>query len=162
MPAAALPLSRFSKMHIDTRTFVLYNTNMNWLQKFLQRIGLWPQRTAFYLERDALVSLQTLSERANRPPAEVAAGLFQRAAAEQVETEALLQCWQSLTRREQQVAALICLGYTGPEIAARLVLSPETVKSHAHSILAKFGVPSRSELRQVLAGWDFSSWDFQD
>ena len=68
------------------------------------------------------------------------------------------QRWRSLTPREQQVAALVCLNLTGRQVAAKLFISPETVKTHVRSILRKFDLGSRQELRQVLAGWDFSAW----
>ncbi len=70
-----------------------------------------------------------------------------------------LECWKRLTQREQQVAALICLGYTSSEIAARLMISPETVKTHARNTLYKFNVTNRQELRYALSNWDFSGWD---
>ena len=66
--------------------------------------------------------------------------------------------WQTLTPREQQVAALVCLNHTSRQIAALLVISPETVKTHVGNLLRKFGLPTRQELRQALAGWDFSEW----
>ena len=66
--------------------------------------------------------------------------------------------WQALTEREQQVAALICLQYRTNQIAARLQIAPETVRSHVHNILNKMKLPNRIALRQSLADWDFSSW----
>jgi DNA-binding CsgD family transcriptional regulator len=66
--------------------------------------------------------------------------------------------WESLSQREKQVAALVCAGMTGRQIAARLVLSPETIKTHVRHILAKFGLNSRQDFRNLLAGWDFSRW----
>lgn len=66
--------------------------------------------------------------------------------------------WDLLTRREQQVAAFACLGYTNDEIADYLVISINTVRSHMRSILDKYHVSSKAELRLILASWDFSSW----
>ncbi|MGZ9164486.1 MAG: LuxR C-terminal-related transcriptional regulator, partial [Anaerolineales bacterium] len=40
------------------------------------------------------------------------------------------QRWSSLSHREQQVIALICLGYRNHEIAKILTIAPETVKTH--------------------------------
>ena len=51
--------------------------------------------------------------------------------------------FQTLSPRERQVTALICQGYTNRQIACRLTISPETVKSHASSILHKLGHPRR-------------------
>jgi len=48
-----------------------------------------------------------------------------------------------LTRREQELAELVCRGLTNKEIAARLNLSEQTVKNHVHRMLRKIGVPDR-------------------
>ena len=50
-----------------------------------------------------------------------------------------------LTAREWQVLELLRVGLTTNEVAERLVLSPITVRSHAHSIRRKLGVASREE-----------------
>lgn len=50
-----------------------------------------------------------------------------------------------LTRREQEVLALLVQGMSNPEIAGRLVISRATVKVHISSILSKLGVASRGE-----------------
>jgi DNA-binding CsgD family transcriptional regulator len=48
-----------------------------------------------------------------------------------------------LTRREDEVLALLCEGLTNEEIAGRLVLSTRTVDHHVSAVLAKLGVSSR-------------------
>ena len=48
-----------------------------------------------------------------------------------------------LTAREWQVLELLRVGLSTAEVAERLVLSPITVRSHAHSIRRKLGVASR-------------------
>ncbi len=48
-----------------------------------------------------------------------------------------------LTMRERQVLDLIVEGKENNEIAAQLVISPETVKSHVSAILEKLGVENR-------------------
>jgi len=60
------------------------------------------------------------------------------------------QRWISLSLREKQVAALICSGLTDRQIAARFVISPETVKTHVRHILRKFLLHSRQNLRDLL------------
>ena len=66
--------------------------------------------------------------------------------------------WDSLSQREQQVVALICLGYRNYQIAEILVIAPETVKTHLQNIFAKFNLRSSKELRLVLDGWTFAEW----
>jgi two-component system, NarL family, response regulator LiaR len=55
----------------------------------------------------------------------------------------------SLTRREQDVLALLVKGMSNPEIAEHLVISRATVKVHVSSILSKLGVASRAEAISV-------------
>lgn len=50
-----------------------------------------------------------------------------------------------LTERERAVMALMVEGLNNTQIAARLTVSPSTVKSHVSSILSKLGVASRTE-----------------
>jgi DNA-binding NarL/FixJ family response regulator len=50
-----------------------------------------------------------------------------------------------LTAREWQVLELLRAGLTTAEVAERLVVSPITVRSHAHSIRRKLGAASREE-----------------
>ncbi|HWY22619.1 MAG TPA: response regulator transcription factor [Candidatus Acidoferrum sp.] len=51
-----------------------------------------------------------------------------------------------LSRREQQLVALVCGGDTNKEIASRLHLSPHTVKNHIYRILKKTGASDRISL----------------
>ena len=79
----------------------------------------------------------------------------------QQETE-MVERWNSLSHREQQVVALICLGYRNYQIAETLVIAPETVKTHLQNIFAKFNLRSSKELRLALKEWDFAKWWEQD
>jgi NarL family two-component system response regulator LiaR len=50
-----------------------------------------------------------------------------------------------LTEREHEVLALMVEGLNNIQIAARLTVSPSTIKSHVSNILSKLGVASRTE-----------------
>lgn len=71
----------------------------------------------------------------------------------------LWQRWEALTSRQKQVTALICLGYTNRQIAAKLGISMATVHTHSGNIQDIFLVNSKSDLRYLLASWDFNDWD---
>lgn len=57
-----------------------------------------------------------------------------------------------LTARERDVLSLIVEGSTNQEIARRLVIAPDTVKSHVKQILRKFGVTNRAQVIACAAG----------
>jgi DNA-binding CsgD family transcriptional regulator len=58
-----------------------------------------------------------------------------------------------LTARELEVLALAAEGLTSPRIAERLVISPETVKSHLRSVYAKLDVKDRAEAVAQAVRW---------
>lgn len=60
-----------------------------------------------------------------------------------------LDAHAGLTRREQDVLALIVEGLTNAEIAERLVVSLSTVKTHVSSIIAKLGASTRTEAAAI-------------
>ncbi|MDP2966470.1 MAG: LuxR C-terminal-related transcriptional regulator [Pelolinea sp.] len=107
---------------------------------------------------DLLQRVESLAERDKRTPDEVIFSLINQALESQRSADHAHQNWEALSPREKQVAALVCAGLTGRQVAARLVISPETVKTHMRHILRKFGLCSRRELRAMLDGWDLSVW----
>ncbi|MFC4049505.1 response regulator [Actinomadura syzygii] len=53
---------------------------------------------------------------------------------------------RSLTAREREVMQLVATGLTNDEIAAHLVLSPATAKTHVSRIMSKLDVRDRAQL----------------
>ena len=129
-------------------------------QRLIWDLGLrrdTPQRR-YNLEEDLLQSLQNLAERERRSQDDLAAELLTYALTQRAIEDENLHRWQELTQREQQVAALTCLNFTNRQMAAYLVISPETVKTHVRNVLSKFNLHSKAELRKLLKDWDFSDW----
>ncbi len=116
------------------------------------------ERLSFELDQELTASLQEFAEREARETEEVAADLLAYALAQRQSAQEYLLRWRELSPREQQVVALTCLNYTNRQIAATLMISPETVKTYVRRVLRKFDVNSKAQLRQTLSEWDFSKW----
>jgi len=132
---------------------------MSFIERLLAALGnpTSPKRL-FQFDDELEQTLQELAARERRSEQDVAQDLLVAGLAQRNAAEAFVRVWHGLTRREQQVVALTCLSYTNKEIAARLSLSPETVKSHVRSALRKFNVRNKADLRRLLDDWDFSDW----
>jgi DNA-binding NarL/FixJ family response regulator len=60
------------------------------------------------------------------------------------------QQFAALSRRQQQVANLVCDGLSNKMIAEKLGVNEGTVKSHLHAIYDKLGLQSRIALMIAL------------
>lgn len=56
----------------------------------------------------------------------------------------------ALPTRQREVAELIAEGMSNPEIAARVFLATETVKSHVATLLREYRVRNRTELAVAI------------
>lgn len=56
----------------------------------------------------------------------------------------------ALSLREKQILALLVMGFTNAEIAARLFVSESTVKGHLSSAFKRLGVRSRKEAVSII------------
>lgn len=132
---------------------------MSLWKNLLRALGLArPPRRSFRFDAGLAHSIRLMAEQEQRSDEEVAASLLTEALLKRQAAEEYLRRWRDLSPREQEVAALICLNYTNEEIAHRLVISTQTVKTHVRNALWKFGVNSKTELSEMLADWDFSAW----
>jgi DNA-binding CsgD family transcriptional regulator len=127
----------------------------------LARLGLKREagRRSFALDASLHMALMDLAEQEQRPAQEVQAALLITALAQRQTHRELYKRWQSLSPREREATALACRGYTNRQIAARLGVSEETVKTHVRNALVKFNLHGKSELRMALGDWDFSEWE---
>lgn len=113
---------------------------------------------ALYLDVGLVEALQEIADLEKRSRDEVAAYLLALALERRRAAEVNLQHWRGLTEREQQVVSLYCQGYGYRQIAAHLVISPDTAKTHLRNSVHKFGFKRREQLRAALEDWDFSEW----
>jgi len=122
-----------------------------------------PDPRTYHLElsESLQVSLSTLASDEGRPEHELIPELLNAGLTQYSSNERLWKKWESLSTREKEVAALVCLGHTNREIAARLNISPETVKDRLETALRKFHLTKRTELRVLLAHWDFGEFERQ-
>jgi DNA-binding NarL/FixJ family response regulator len=112
----------------------------------------------FLQDEELIAVIKDVAKQQKRAEAEVIAD-FTKVGLNQFQTQNELQDrWESLSQREQQVTALICLGYRNYEIAQTLAIAPETVKTHLQRIFNKFHLHSSKELRLALKDWDFRDW----
>jgi len=130
---------------------------MERLLAFLRKPPGQPRRT-FELDGPLQAALAERADREQRPLEQVQAELLRAGLAQVQSSDGLNQCWERLSRRERDVSALTCLGYTNRQMAARLGLSPGTVKDYVRQALVKWHAHGKDELRMLLAQWDFSEW----
>jgi PAS domain S-box-containing protein len=64
-----------------------------------------------------------------------------------------------LTDREREVMTLVASGLQSGDIAERLFLSPETVKSHVHNALAKLGAHTRAHAVAIALMTGQITWE---
>jgi DNA-binding NarL/FixJ family response regulator len=134
---------------------------MHLLNDLLKRLGLHREQAShrYELDEEFHNMVMELAQQEQRSEQDVHADLLAAAFAQRSTSQDLWGRWQSLSRREQEVAALTCLGYTNDEIASRLGISHTTIKTHIRNILTKFQLHGKAELRMVLQEWDFRDWD---
>lgn len=117
-----------------------------------------PRGRYFELEESLLTALAQRADQERRPEEEVQAEVMAAGLARLQTADWMKRCWGNLSGREQEVTALACLGYTNRQMAGRMHVSVETVKTHMSNSLVKFGLHSKAELRQALDSWNFSEW----
>jgi DNA-binding CsgD family transcriptional regulator len=147
---------------LDPEHLFYYNVCMSILQHLIQSLFQKKEPTdearVFLHDAELIAVIKDVAKQQQRTEEDVVAD-FTKVGINQFLTQHELESrWSSLSRREQQVVALICLGYRNYEIAKILVITPETVKSHLQSIFNKFDLRSSKELRLALKNWDFLDW----
>jgi DNA-binding NarL/FixJ family response regulator len=128
------------------------------IQAFLQKKDSGDESRVFLQDEELIAVIKDVARQQKRAEEEIVAD-FTKVGLNQYRTQSELEDrWAALSRREQQVVALLCLGYRNYEIARILVIAPDTVKTHLQSIFNKFDLRSGRELRLALKNWDFNEW----
>ena len=110
------------------------------------------------VDRDLLLNIDSFAKKENKTADEITNELLLYAIYERHAADTWLALWTRLSVREKQTASLICLGYTNHQIAGKMAISLNTVKTHIKNVLAHFRVNSKAELRELLNDWDFTDW----
>src|SRR6476660_10156667 len=132
---------------------------MDRIKQYLSRKKEGTEETRLFLQDEELIAaVKNVAKQQKRSDAEMIAE-FTKVGLNQFLTQNELENrWSSLSHREQQVVALICLGHRNYEIANILSIAPETVKTHLQRIFDKFHLRSSTELRLALKDWNFRDW----
>ncbi len=132
--------------------------------RFLQRLGqLFKQRKqgkdtrAFSYDGQFAMTLTEIARRQNRDQNDVLQSILKAGVDEILRNDKYTAAWETLSPREKEVTALICLGYSSYEVASILCISYDTVRTHSKHIYVKFGL-KRKELREALKDWRFEEW----
>jgi DNA-binding NarL/FixJ family response regulator len=128
------------------------------LRKLFQRNRGEGESRLYHADQELLAAIHEAAEEQGRSEEEVWRDFVRAGHDRYRQTGELEACWDSLSRREQEVTALACLGYRNYEIAETLGISHETVKTHLQNIFTKFDIRSRKELRLALRDWRFDDW----
>lgn len=135
---------------------------MSWLKRFLQYFMGEQDRAAptrvFLQDEELIAVIRDVARQQSRAEEDVIAEFTKVGLNQYVAQSEMQNRWHSLTHREQQVVALVCLGNRNYEIAQTLGIAPETVKTHLQHIFDKLHLRGSKELRLALRDWDFHDW----
>ncbi len=126
----------------------------------LERLGGKQARRAhsFALDANLYAALMDQAGREQVPAQDLYRYLLESGLAKRQKSEELGQRWETLSRREQDVIAFVCLRYTNRQIAAAMQISNLTVNWYVRKILEKFNFHSKLEIQMKFSNWDFNNW----
>lgn len=132
---------------------------MNVWERLLRDLRIRPPATMpVYFPGYLFLAVQTQAKREQRSEVELVEALLSDMLASRQMVDERILTWESLTSRQQEIVAMLCLNYSNAKIARHLGISINTVKRHVQKVLERFRVHDRIRLRQQLAHWDFSAW----
>ena len=95
--------------------------------------------------------LRRQSHTTGEPLEQLLPALLQAALLNRRQPDPIAGIWRSLTEREREVACLMSAGLSNRAIAARLIISRNTVRTHARRVVRKFGCRNRKGLPDLQA-----------
>lgn len=122
-----------------------------------ERDGPEPARV-FLQDEELIAVIKDVAKQQSRAEEEIIAEFTKVGLNQFMAQSEMQERWSSLSHREQQVVALVCLGSRNYEIAQTLGIAPETVKTHLQHVYDKLHLRSSRELRLALKDWDFRDW----
>jgi LuxR family maltose regulon positive regulatory protein len=128
------------------------------LKRLLEHLKSANSTRVFLKDAEMVMHIRKVAEQQGRTEEQIIEDMMKAGMNLFAVQELAVQRWDSLTPREQEVVALVCLGQRNYEIAEILSIGPETVKTHLQNIFIKYNLHSRTELRTALQTWDFASW----
>lgn len=118
-----------------------------------------PEPARVFLQDEELIAvIKDVAKQQSRAEEEIIAEFTKVGLNQFMAQSEMQERWSSLSHREQQVVALVCLGSRNYEIAQTLGIAPETVKTHLQHVYDKLHLRSSRELRLALKDWDFRDW----
>src|SRR5690242_17470800 len=126
------------------------------LKHLLQRLKNDESTHVYLKDAEMVMHVNNVAEQQGRYEDEIVDDLIKAGMNSFAMQEEAVRRWDSLTRREQEVVALVCLGQRNYEIAEILSIEIGTVKAHLQNIFTKYDLRIRKELRLALQTWDFA------
>ncbi len=106
------------------------------LRQFLTRKRKGNKPRLFLHDEQLVTHVRKIAGEQHRPEQEVYDDILQAGMKVLQDQDSYTAVWNTLSQREQQVAALTCLGYRSYEIADMLGVSYDTVRTHSKHVYA--------------------------
>lgn len=115
-------------------------------------------RLIFEVDGHTAVRLRQAARTRAQSPEMLLTDLLQRGLEQEMRRTHAEGVMATLTPREEEVTWLAARGLTNRQMAEALFISTETVKTHIRSVLAKFALRSKAELRLLLLDLGLRWW----
>lgn len=140
---------------LRTMTLVIASPGSQEQMMAALEVGALGYATASTSLHDLIEDMHGVLRGEARVPRLMLGGLLRGLIASERRKDSLLDRYASLSKRERQILGLLAQGYDHVQIAARLVISPQTARTHIQNLLSKLGVHSRLEATALALehGW---------